>query len=122
MATILGVEVSKKDVAFAAFSGYMAFSGNLLENGRVILKSGEKIPVIGKVFAVADGVISAVFDSKGNPDKELSSVVGTALTAYEIGSIGAGIGGTIVPIVGNAVHRYRCCNWRYYRCCYRSNC
>ena len=60
MATILDVEVSKKDAAFAGFSGYMVFSGNLLENGRVILKSGEKIPVIGKVFAVADGAISAV--------------------------------------------------------------
>ena len=34
MVTILGVEVSKKDAAFAGFSGYMAFSGNLLENGR----------------------------------------------------------------------------------------
>ena len=34
MVTILGVEVSKKDAAFAGFSGYIAFSGNLLENGR----------------------------------------------------------------------------------------
>ena len=34
MVTILGVEVSKKGAAFAGFSGYMAFSGNLLENGR----------------------------------------------------------------------------------------
>lgn len=34
MVTILGIEVSKKDAPFAGFSGYMAFSGNLLENGR----------------------------------------------------------------------------------------
>ena len=34
MATILDAEVSKKDAAFACFSGYMAVSGNLLENGR----------------------------------------------------------------------------------------
>ena len=72
MSNILYKETTSKDIALASFSGYLAFSSNMLENGKVILKTGEKLPVIGKIFAVTDGVISATFDSNGNPDKELS--------------------------------------------------
>ena len=110
MSNILDKETTSKDIALASFSGYLAFSSNMLENGKVILKTGEKLPVIGKIFAVTDGVISATFDSNGNPDKELSSVLGTALTAYTATESGAAVGGmiggaigSIFPVVGTAV-------------------
>ncbi|WP_052137710.1 hypothetical protein [Campylobacter sputorum] len=87
-------DISGKDVALSSFSGYMAFSGKVL---------GSSVPIVGRVFIVSDGIITAAFDKQGNPDKSMSKVIGTALTAWAIGSKGASIGasiGSFIPGVG----------------------
>lgn len=71
-----------KDVAMSAFSGYLAFSGNLLKEGLSHADAVVKGTLLGKAYSIVDGVVSGVFDAQGNPDKSMNDVIGTAATAY----------------------------------------
>ena len=44
---------------------------HLLEHwlSKLIMRYGKKLPYVGKIFAVTDGVITGFFDKNGNPDK-----------------------------------------------------
>ena len=42
------------------------------------MRYGKKLPYVGKIFAVTDGVITGFFDKNGNPDKAYLDVVETA--------------------------------------------
>gem|GEM_PF-3230009 len=94
-------------IAMSAFSGYLAFSGSLLENAGKIAGTVAKATPYGKIFAVTDGIISGVFDANGNPDKSMNDVVGTAATGILMGEIGGiiggGIGGPIGGIIGATI-------------------
>lgn len=99
-----------KDIALTSFSGYMAFSGAVVENAKLILNTGKAMPIFGLVFSVSDAVITGVFDKHGNPDKAYSDVIGTAVTALSFGGAGASAGfavagpyGAIIGGVGGAV-------------------
>nr|WP_314869207.1 calcium-binding protein [uncultured Campylobacter sp.] len=91
----------------SAFSGYLAFSGSLLENAGKIAGTVAKATPYGKIFAVTDGVISGVFDANGNPDKSMNDVIGTAATAIlmgeALGALGFTIGGPIGGIIGATI-------------------
>ncbi len=94
-------------IAMSAFSGYLAFSGSLLENAGKIAGTVAKATPYGKIFAVTDGVISGVFDANGNPDKSMNDVIGTAATAIlmgeALGALGFTIGGPIGGIIGATI-------------------
>ena len=67
-----------KDIAMSAFSGYLAFSGNLLKEGLSHADAVVKGTLLGKAYSIVDGVVSGVFDAQGNPDKSMNDVIGTA--------------------------------------------
>ena len=60
------------------FSGYLAFSGNLLKEGLSHADAVVKGTLLGKAYSIVDGVVSGVFDAQGNPDKSMNDVIGTA--------------------------------------------
>ena len=60
------------------FSGYLAFSGNLLKEGLSHADAVVKGTLLGKAYSIVDGVFSGVFDAQGNPDKSMNDVIGTA--------------------------------------------
>ena len=62
----------------SAFSGYLAFSGNLLKEGLSHADAVVKGTLLGKAYSIVDGVVSGVFDAQGNPDKSMNDVIGTA--------------------------------------------
>ena len=67
-----------KDIAMYVFSGYLAFSGNLLKEGLSHADAVVKGTLLGKAYSIVDGVVSGVFDAQGNPDKSMNDVIGTA--------------------------------------------
>ena len=67
-----------KDIAMSAFSGYLAFSGNLLKEGLSHADAVVKGTLLGKAYSIVDGVVSGVLDAQGNPDKSMNDVIGTA--------------------------------------------
>ena len=87
-----------KDIAMSAFSGYLAFSGNLLKEGLSHADAVVKGTLLGKAYSIVDGVVSGVFDAQGNPDKSMNDVIGTAATAILVGEAGAGLGSLFGPI------------------------
>ena len=87
-----------KDIAMSAFSGYLAFSGNLLKEGLSHADAVVKGTLLGKAYSIVDGVVSGVFDVQGNPDKSMNDVIGTAATAILVGEAGAGLGSLFGPI------------------------
>ena len=87
-----------KDIAMSAFSGYLAFSGNLLQEGLSHADAVVKGTLLGKAYSIVDGVVSGVFDAQGNPDKSMNDVIGTAATAILVGEAGAGLGSLFGPI------------------------
>ena len=46
------------------------------------MRYGKKLPYVGKIFAVTDGVITGFFDKNGNPDKAYLDVAGTAFKNF----------------------------------------
>ena len=46
------------------------------------MRYGKKLPYVGKIFAVTDGVITGFFDKNGNPDKAYLDVAGTAFKSF----------------------------------------
>ena len=87
-----------KDIAMSAFSGYLAFSGNLLQEGLSHADAVVKGTLLGKAYSIVDGVVYGVFDAQGNPDKSMNDVIGTAATAILVGEAGAGLGSLFGPI------------------------
>lgn len=82
----------------SAFSGYLAFSGNLLKEGLSHADAVVKGTLLGKAYSIVDGVVSGVFDAQGNPDKSMNDVIGTAATAILVGEAGAGLGSLFGPV------------------------
>ena len=62
----------------SVFSGYLAFSGNLLKEGLSHADAVVKGTLLGKAYSIVDGVVSGVFDVQGNPDKSMNDVIGAA--------------------------------------------
>ena len=62
----------------SAFSGYLAFSGNLLKEGLSHADAVVKGTLLGKTYSIVDGVVSGVFDAQGNPYKSMIYVIVTA--------------------------------------------
>ncbi|SUX09577.1 Ig family protein [Campylobacter sputorum subsp. bubulus] len=91
-----------KTVALASFSGYLALSGGMISKGLEAAGSVTKGTIIGKIYAITDGVISGVFDKQGNPDKNSTDVIGTSATAMLIGEIGA-VAGSFIPGIGTTI-------------------
>lgn len=52
--------ITIRDITLSSFSGYMALGGKLLDSS---------VPIVGRVFTVSDGIITAAFDKQGNPNK-----------------------------------------------------
>jgi Ca2+-binding RTX toxin-like protein len=103
-------------VAFASFSGYMSFSGEITEQSLRFLGNGAKNLLgqnINGVFQIADGVITGLFDRNMNPNESFSQMFierGLELAASEIGiklgtKIGTpyGVPGKITGAVAGAV-------------------
>ena len=87
-----------KEITMSAFSGYLAFSGNLLKEGLSHADAVVKGTLLGKVYSIVDGVVSGVFDAQGNPDKSMNDIIGTAATAILVGEAGAGLGSLFGPV------------------------
>ncbi|MSN96474.1 hypothetical protein F1B92_04695 [Campylobacter sp. FMV-PI01] len=83
---------SGKTIALSSFSGYLAISGGIINEGLKAAGAVTKGTAIGKIYAITDGIISGVFDKQGNPDKSMNDVVGTAATAILMGEAGAAAG------------------------------
>lgn len=58
-------DTTGKEIAMSAFSGYLAFSGNLLKEGLNYADAAIKGSLVGKIYSIADGVITGVFDKHG---------------------------------------------------------
>ncbi|MFA6757425.1 MAG: LysM domain-containing protein, partial [Sulfurospirillaceae bacterium] len=100
--------ITSDEIAFSAFSGYMALSGETAR--QVLAQYGEDIAKFGIktnwVFAVSDGVITGIFDANMNPDKELTQIITERIieigTGY-LGSLaGAWAGGKIGALIGTS--------------------
>ena len=57
---------------------------HLLEHwlSKLIMRYGKKLPYVGKIFAVTNGVITGFFDKNANPDKAYLDVAGTAFKSF----------------------------------------
>ena len=49
---------------------------------KLIMRYGKKLPYVGKIFAVTNGVITGFFDKNANPDKAYLDVAGTAFKGF----------------------------------------
>jgi hypothetical protein len=72
-----GVELTisdnnSSDIALASFSGYMGFTGEIISQ-----YGGIPGKIVGLVFDVSGGVITGVFDSKINSQKQYDNIIGT---------------------------------------------
>jgi LysM repeat protein/uncharacterized membrane protein len=104
-----GKSLSSSDIAFASFSGYVSFIGQVTEeSAKFFGDAGTKL--IGKrvntIFSIVDGVVTGAFDHNMNPDKELEEIIGARVVEYAFAKIGAMAGGIIFGppgAVGGAV-------------------
>jgi hypothetical protein len=84
--------IQSSDIAFASFSGYMAFSGQLSEE--VLEKFGDAgAKLIGKkinaIFSISSGVIDGIFDLNMNPDESLGQIFIERGVEFAFGEAGA---------------------------------
>ena len=137
--TINGVEyvfydqnITGDEVAFSAFSGYMAFNGSLPEavlkqmadnydkavdakiaTGQITKEIGDKMKkeygsavmrLVGQrlnlIFEVSDGIFTAAFDKKMNPDKSLDEILAPRVLEWGASRIGGIIGGVVGSVFG----------------------